>query len=364
MNLFVNSIVPTAWLLLAARVLTLAVAAILLFVFLFLLQNKRKKKRKAQLRVLFSDLIAEITIAENRPELQETLQAFASPKGRKQLLANGYARKILINELVKTKENISGQSAGNLCWLYEELGLRQDCFRAFRTGKWYRKVRAMQQLAAMQQNDYLVKIYRETNNKNSFIRTAAQLAVVKLTGFKGLRFLSIVSHPVSQWQQLSLLSHLQEGEVEAGMIRLWLSKKNESVVEFALRLVEIYKCHDLHNEVVNSLRHDSAAIRLQALQALREIYTDNTAEALLQAYPLLNRPEQLAIVAMLPEVGGSENALRFLTTLVQGEDEGLCFHAMHAIQQISPAWSSQVIHQLKTNPSFIPILTHLQKEAV
>lgn len=364
MNLFVDSIVPTAWLLLAALVFTLVVAMLLLFVFLFLLQNKRKKKRKAQLRALFSDLIAEITIAENLPELQKTLQAFLSQKGRKQLLAKGFARKILLNELVKTKENISGQSAGNLRWLYEEIGLHRDCFKAFHTGKWYRKVRAMQQLAAMQQNDYLVKIYRETNNRNSFIRTEAQLAVVKLTGFKGLRFLSIVSHPVSQWQQLSLLSHLQEGEVEADSIRLWLSKKNDSVVEFALRLVAIYKCHDLHDEVVESLRHPSAAIRLQGLQALREIYTDTTTEALLQAYPLLGRPEQLAIVAMLPDLSASENALRFLTALVQGEDDAIRYHALHAIQQISPAWSSKVIRQLKTNPSFIPLLTHLQKEAV
>lgn len=359
-----GSIVPYTYFLRAALVFGAAVICVLLLIFLFLHRNNQRKKRKAQWRSLFSDLLAEIIVGESVEELQETLRQFCGNEAHRRLLTKPFVRKVLIKELVKTKDSISGKSAENLRWLYEELALDRDSFQAFQNGQWHRKAGAIQHLAEMQQSKYLVKIYRETNNRNSFIRTEAQLAVVKLTGFKGLRFLNVVSHAVSQWQQLSLISHLQEGEVEEDKIQQWLRVKNESVVEFALRLVEVFRCHALHDEVMTCLQHHSPSIRLQALQALKEVQNDSTANALLQYFAQATRPEQLQIIALWKEAGAGNEVLRFLTTLLQHDDEVIRFRSIEAIQQISPAWSSSVLKQVQGHPSFTNILSLLQKEAV
>lgn len=359
-----GSIVPYTYLLDAALVFLLIVSGMLVAIFVFLYRNGRHRKNKARLRRLFSDLIAEMTIAELDNELTDTLAQFRQSEENRRLLTNPFARKVLIKELVKTRDSISGKAAENLRWLYEELALDRDSFRSFQTGAWHRKAAAIQHLAEMQQSKYLVKIYKETNNKNPFIRTEAQLAVVKMTGFKGLRFLTIVSHAISQWQQLSFLSHLQEGEAEEDNIKSWLNQKNDSVVEFALRLVAHYRCYDLHDDVIACLQHASPVIRLQALEVLKEIHNDSTAKALLQHFPTAAREEQLCILALLCETPAGTAELDFLTSLLNGDDEAIRFRALQAIQQISPAWSLAVSKQMQDHPSFANILPLLQKEAV
>lgn len=357
-----DTIVPYTWLLNAALFLALVVVGMLLFIGFFLHRNDGRQRRKAQFRHLFSDLIAETAICDSPEEVTQTAEQFAGANSK--LLANTFARKILIRELVKTKDSISGKSAENLRLLFEKLELDKDTFTRFQSGQWHRKASAIQRLAEMQQTKYLLKIYRETNSRNPFVRTEAQIAVVKLIGFKGLRFLSIISHPVSQWQQLSLISHLQEGEIKEEKLKEWLCVKNETVVEFALRLIEIYKCYDLHNEVADCLQHASPVVRMQALQALKEIGSDTTTGVLLQHFQIASRQEQLTLLRMLPETGAGNSALPLLTSLLKSEDEAIRFRAVQAIQKISPAWSSVVIRQIKEHPRFANILSLLQKKAV
>ncbi|NTS40592.1 hypothetical protein HRG84_06710 [Flavisolibacter sp. BT320] len=358
-----KAILPYQYLLSVAFLFMLLVAAILLFIVFFLQQYRKRRLRKVQLRTLFSDLIAGIAICESEEERQETLQEFLQQQ-KNLRLQQAFTRNVLIREIVRTKDSVSGSAATNLQWLYETLELDKDSLRRFGSSQWYRKASAIQHLAEMQQTKHLVKIYRDTNHANYHIRTEAQIAVVKLTGFSGLRFLNIVSHPVSQWQQLSLISQLQQSEADTTMIAPWLQSGNSSVVEFALRLVAIYRCHELYDQTVACLQHTSPVVRLQALGALKEIYNETTLPTLLQHFDKSGKGEQIAILDLLSAIGAGSGEIGFLTVQLQHADEGIRYRAMQLIQEISPAWSSQVMLHMKNNPSFAAILPILQKQAV
>jgi hypothetical protein len=357
-----KAVVPYSWLINSTGLFCAVAVVMLLFILLYLHRWRKQTRKKAQLRRLFSDLIAETIICESPEEVTKSLQQFL--EGNANLLTKPFVRKVLSREIVRTSESISGLAADNLCMLFEQLNLDKDCLQRFASSQWHRKASAIKDLAAMQQSRYLVKIYRETNNAHNLIRTEAQLAVVKLTGFKGLRFLTIVSRPLSQWQQLSLLNHLQEGDIEEENIRLWLSSGNDSVVEFALRLVEIFKCYDLHTETVGCLQHASALVRLQALQTLKEIPNETTAAALMLQFPQATKQEQLEILSVLNETETNTGLINFLTSLLHHADEAIRFRAIEALQRISPVWSMKVIKEIKTNPSFTYILSFLDKQAV
>ncbi|MDQ3278614.1 MAG: hypothetical protein M3Q06_09820 [Bacteroidota bacterium] len=357
-----KTILPYHYLLGAALLFAIVVVVILLFILFFLQRYHTRQLRKVQLRSLFSDLVAGVAICESEEERQETLQQFLLDQ--KPRMKKHFTRKILIREIVKTKDSVSGIAAENLQWLYETLELDKDSLRRFRSKLWFRKASAIQHLAEMQQSKHLVKIYRETNHANNYIRTEAQIAVVKLTGFKGLRFLSIVTYPITQWQQLSLINQLEQTDADAEQIRPWLSSKNDTVVEFALRLVAIYKCHELYNEAVACLEHSSVLVRLQAIQVSKEIYEESTLPALLHHFGSATKEEQMAILNLLPEIGAGTGEISFLTSLLHYKEEGIRYKAMQLIQQISPSWSSQVMLQVKDNPSFTSILPLLQKQAV
>lgn len=357
-----KAVISYTWLLCTALFFTAVVTGLLLFALFYLHRNGRRQQRKAQLLRLFSDLVAETVICESAEEVEQALQQFLVTNSN--LLNEPFPRRVLIKEIVKTKGDLNGSSAENLCTLFDKLELDKDTLVRLQSKEWHRKASAIQHLAEMKQAKHLVKIYRETNHANDFIRTEAQIAVVKLTGFQGLRFLNVVHRPVSQWQQLSFISQLQESELEEDKIKLWLSLKNDSVVEFALRLITIYKCHGLHDEVTALLQHSSAAIRLQALQALKEIGNESTSDFLLQNFPAASREEQLITLDMLRETGGSNKEMQFLTTLLKSDDEAIRFRALQAMQKLSPAWSAVVIRRMRDHPDFTYILSLLEKQAV
>ena len=357
-----DSVLPYMVLLKAAFVFSLVAVSMLLFIVFFLYQRKARTQKKQQLRSVFSDLIAEITLCETEEERNETLNMFLN--GHRLLLTKTFPRKVLIREIVKTKDSISGSAAQNLNWLYKTLSLDKDTYKHFLSNEWHRKARAIQYLAEMQQQQYLTKIYRETNNKNNLIRTEAQIAVVKLTGFKGLRFLQIAGYPISQWQQLCLISQLQEGDQDEEKIKPWLRSQNATVVEFSLRLVGLYKCFTLHNEVSDTLRHPSETVRLQALQTLAEISNETTPGELIRHFANATKQEQLIILDMMPSLEVSSSDVGFLSSLVQHQDEAIRHHAMQSIRQISPGWPAVIGRPVQENTSNTYILSNPAKKAV
>lgn len=336
------------------------VVGLLLFIVYYLHQKKLQQKRKNQLRQLYDNLIVETIMADDEAGVQGAMTDFTGSNPG--LLTKPFARKILIRELVKAKDSVSGVAAENLRLLYEALELHQDTLKNFASKSWHRKAKAIQQLAEMQQTKYLTKIYRETNSLHPDVRTEAQIAVVKLTGFKGLRFLNIVRYPVSQWQQLSLISQLQEGAIEEDRIAAWLRSENDTVVEFALRLIAVFKCYDLHDAVMTCLEHPAQNVQAQALEAAREISNDQTNALLIELYSNCTREMQLQVLDMLADTGGHAE-LRFFSSLLPHPDEAVRFRVVRGIQKISPAWSTEVIRSIENDPSFTYILSTLRKTA-
>ena len=136
----------------------------------------------------------------------------------------------------------------------------------------------------MGDKDCITRIYRLTNHKNFYVRTEAQVALVKMTGFKGLRFLNVVAHPLTQWQQVCLMQQLSEGaDAEPEQVAHWLHSDNETVVELALKIVGAFKIYSLHDAAADCLNHNSETVQQEAVRTLGEIEQEATG-ALLQKF--------------------------------------------------------------------------------
>lgn len=354
------AISPTILYLLGMSALFMVIVlAIFLFIVYYLRQKRRLAKTKTHLRGIYSDLISEISLCESPEEREAVIAQPGVQAIFTTWLTKKAGRKILIRELVRSKDSLTGDAAQNLRWLYEKLELDHDSFQLLQSKQWHLKAKGIQQLAEMQQAKYLLKIYRDTNSKNPFVRTEAQIAVVKLTGFKGLRFLNIVSHPITEWQQLCLIDQLKEQEIEPDMIRVWLKSKNETVVKLALRFVEVFKCYDLHEEVIQCLQHPSPAIHQQVFRAVKEIADDSTFSCLATHFLRCDRAEQLAMMDVLAVLADAES-LPFFHSLLESADETIRYKANHCIAKL-PATSAPNKNVAETATYLLPLL---QKEAV
>jgi HEAT repeat protein len=304
-----KALIPYQYLMDVSVLLFSAVLSLLVFIIFYLLYYLNRAAKRKYLVAIYSDVISEIILCDTQTELEETIAQPYIQKVRSKWFSKPFGRRILIQELVKIHKTISGKGAENIRWFFEHIELQNDCLRNFESKKWNRKASAIQQLAEMKQEKFLAKIYRATNSKNRYIRTEAQIAIVKLTGFKGLRFLNVITHPLTQWQQLCLLRELSfEASYDAEKIKQWLQSKNKTVVEFSLRLIKNYVCFELYNEVANCIQHSSGTVRLQAIHTLLEIATEETPDLLKENFDKMEENEKLCILTALGNIGGDEHA--------------------------------------------------------
>lgn len=178
-------------------------AVILICAFAFTLYKRKKDKNKAfwkdNIATIISTAIYYVTAED---ELTQVIE------DNREVLKKPAFRQYLINEIIHTRKDISGASAENLKRFYEMLELNKESREKLTRKKWHIKAKGIQELAIMGQKNYVKQIFRLTNHKNQFVRNEAQCALVNFHGFLGLRFLNIITYPLSEWQQIQLLNKL------------------------------------------------------------------------------------------------------------------------------------------------------------
>lgn len=295
--------------------------------------------------------------------LEEIDEATVIPKKFKKLIQKPIVQQYAIDELVATKKSLMGASASNIVLLYLKLDLKKISIAKMESSSWQKKAQGIQELYVMEQQDMLLKIYRFTNSKNEFIRTEAQIGIVHLSGFKGLRFLDIISEPITNWQQLKLLDYLPKinQDVEADLKR-WLQSPNDTVVIFSLRIIETYQLFNLHEACEKCLYHSNENVRIQTIKTITAIGNNTTGSILIERFEEECVNVRLQILDYLSFVANKEHIF-FLLDLQNETDELTRLKAAKALAKSSPTGLSllQIMGQEKGG-LHQQIFLHVQSE--
>jgi hypothetical protein len=226
--------------------------------------------------------------------------------------------------LIRCKKNFSGLVAEHIILLYERLELKKySLLKVGDKSKWYIKAQGIQELYMMDQHDALKAVYRNTNSTNELVRMEAQTGVIHLTGFPGLRFLDVISYPLTEWQQLKLLEQLRlypEKQDISEKLPKWLQSKNITVAVFALKLVDEYQLFSIRRYVVNCLVHPSKQIRSQALKTMIRLEDESTPLVLLGYFNKEFLTDQFFILDALRSIA-TEREAAFLEKLLDHEND-------------------------------------------
>ena len=305
------------YLLAGAQVLVIMIAIVVSAIYLYLFYKKRNYFYTERIRKLLDPIISHII-------MEESLESIEIPRKMNRILGNAVARQYAIDELIRCKKNFSGLVSKTVVVLYLKLGLKKYSLQKITDErKWFIKARGIQELYMMDQKDSLITIYRNTNSKNEFVRMEAQTGVIHLTGFPGLRFLDVISYPLTEWQQLKLLEQLRLYPEKADFsekLPKWFQSKNETVVVFALKLVDDYLLLSARHHVVACLVHESKFVRSQALKTLIRLEDETTPMILLGYFNKESLVNQSFILDALRTIA-TENEAAFLEKLLDHEND-------------------------------------------
>ncbi|MCF3111562.1 hypothetical protein LL912_22440 [Niabella sp. CC-SYL272] len=272
-------------------------------------------------------------------------------------------RQFALDSLIELKKSVTGAAGDKVVALYLELGFKEDSLKKLNSVIWHRKVKGINELSVMQQEDMNARIFKLTNNRNIYIRREAQSAMFNFYGFKGLRFLNVLTQSISDWQQLNLIEQLRPLDPEPiPGLSGWLHSDNDTVVIFALRLAEIYQCFEVHEDVVCCLTHANEAVRGQAAKTLKEIADDSTAAILCKQYASETVRNQIVLLNSLAVIAGDAQQA-FLIKELDNENAFLKLGAARVIATCcSNGWAILEAKALEQPLPFRKIYNHLRFE--
>ncbi len=310
-------------LLTGSLILCIGITGIIITIYAFLFIKKKqfllKKKVMRHLEAWVSNMI-----------LEESFDDVQIPKKLYRILEHKVARQITIDELIACRKNFSGAVSENIVRLYQQLGLKPDSVEKIKCiERGHIQAKGIQELYLMGQRDYLPYIYKNTNNRHSLVRMEAQTGIIHMAGFAGLRFLNVISYPLTEWQQIKLLEQLKlvsKKDDLSGKIPKWLLSKNDSVIVFALKLADELQQLAVRENVVPCLQHSSHAVRSQAIKTMIRLSDEHTANIFVNVFHQQDSQEKLAILDALRTMASDEH-YDFLYGLLDDPDNIIRLHA-------------------------------------
>lgn len=255
-------------------------------------------------------------------------------KLKKGILIN-FKRKVIVDSLLKLKNEISGELADDILDLYDRTKLKKYAIEKLKDSNWDVVVRGVRELTLFHVKDCHNEIVKLVNHPKKEVRKEIQLYLIHLFHFKGLDFLNDFKAPLSEWDQIQLLEELQKFDnQQIPDITPWLQSENDYVVIFALKLAKIYNQFGVKDVLLKLLEHKSKKVQLELIPVLRHLHITESKEFLQKNFEVKSLDEQVAIFKLLEDLGGSSD-ISFIQDNIQNENFEIKFRALNLLKSLS-----------------------------
>ena len=283
----------------------------------FVLVRRIRRRKRVRFQKLFRSWLANaITDRVLSPEKNFTISVQLE-----KLLLKKYYRLLALDELLICKKYLKGSAMNVVVQLYEQLQLRKETDKKLNSRIWSRVVKGIQEIYIFDQYDAMDQLFAFADNENQFIRSEAHFGVVNLQGFDALKFLKRIHNSLSNWDQINLLHQLNLFEPKP-LVEMpeWLLLENESVVLFALKLLEAYPDEQYYPNLIACLHHNNESIRKQAIRCCSIIAQYDTATILEKQFEIENINNQINVLVSLKRIPNSPNKEFLLQNLNHPDD--------------------------------------------
>lgn len=357
---FLDSLMNVHTLMIIIKVMLVMMLLLIISIYTYLSNKKKQHFQLLAIRETLEPLITQIIVDESSAS-QTQIQEL------KKLLTTRLSRRYMTEELIRSKQNYSGEVANKIILIYLSLDLKKYSLHKIRPkSNWYIKARGIQELYLMDQKKSYPEIYNYTDAPNEFVRNEAQIGMIHLIGFKGLNFLEKVSHPITDWQQLKMLEQLKLFPEKVDMsedIPGWLLSPNNSVVVFTLKLCYEYQYYQLVPEIKYCLNHNAATVRTHALETLIRLENNDTPSIIMNYYKWAPRNDQKLILDAMANLATEEHTER-LVEILDSDDDTIKLKAAIALVHASKSGLRLLEEKSQKKPEpFQRILLHILTES-
>lgn len=313
--------------------------------------GNRQARREARLNPIIDGLIAEhilLNEAMQQPKAaqQESVAyAFEIPEFRPK-----WARQLLIDRIINYRKNIRGTVGEALRTLYLDLELDKESQKKLRSGKWHKRVQALNEFVNMDVPVADVTLLPLTNSHNLQLRAAARHAYIKLSRNEPFKFFDVVSDTLLMWDQIELFRIITTTEkIIIPNFARWITySTNKSVVSFCLKLVVHFNQVEAIPAIIKLLGTKDHYLRADAISALGKLEVNEVERDLVNMYN--NQPLncQIEILKALGRLRGKDHVEFVKKEFLHANDFEVRKNAARAIVNMYPRGSTIIEDLLAT----------------
>jgi hypothetical protein len=288
----------------------------MLIILMVILVHRNKmestEKRKQILKEKYQSLLVDF--------LFSTGNATNVPSDIRKIALTPFNRKILIDQMIDLSINLSGETKERLRRLFFALKLEKDSIKKAYSHKWHIKVKGFHELAFMDIIDANSQIIRCLQSKNDIVRMEAQLAMVRLDHSDPFGFLDHLNKPFTLWEQLTVYETIMFHNLPIPHFDRWLYSKNKTVVQFSLRMIEVFKQREAYTNLFWMLVNDDPEIRNMTIKTIGNLKIKDALPHLKRLYKNETYANCFAIIQALAKMP-DESMLNFLKLIIDKEED-------------------------------------------
>lgn len=242
-------------------------------------------------------------------------------------------------------KNFAGSAAEILRNLYIDLKLDKEAIKELNSPDWGIQANAVKELAQLKIAKATKKILSRTQHENHTLRLEAQVASISLSKNAPFSFLDKDKNFLTEWHQLNLSQVIDKLDAEdIPKFNQWFSSKNETVVQFCVKMTLHFDQFDSINDLINLLKHPSQLVVGEAAKVLGEFGATDADVALLNVYRDAETWVKIRILNALGKCGTHE-IIPFLQQQLLQNDIDIAFEAGRALR----LFGNEGVEVLKAN---------------
>lgn len=302
--------------------------------YLFIIRKKYQKNYKEykSLVTKYQEILINYIYLTDE-EVEERMQI---EKKLKKAINNNFDRAVIQKLILRLHADLSGELATFLEKLYSDLDLVKYSLKKMNSAIWHIKIKGIREVTQMKVKGVYDKTLKLINNKNVLLRREAQLTMVKLYQFEGLKFLDTLEFPITEWQQIQLIEEIQTiRNQELPDLTKWLVSKNDSVVIFTLKIVKLYQQIQTQDTLIKLVLHPSEPVRRAAINVLGYFKITESKTILKQIFKNSPLETQIHIIKALSEIADTVD-IPFFETQVKHPEFEISHTATETLKELKP----------------------------
>ncbi|RZL50568.1 MAG: HEAT repeat domain-containing protein [Pedobacter sp.] len=211
---------------------------------------------------------------------------------------------VLIDQIIFYHRNFTDSTEKILGRLFTKLDLIQSAVKKLKNGSWETKAKGLKEMQEMtpkdQMNDLIDPLL---NDKNDDLRIEAQSAYLRLNHKNPFGFLQNATEPLLHWHQILLYELITNSpDLAIPDLRIYLKSPNETVISFAVKLVQFYQQLEAIPDLIALISHPTENIRAEVIEVLGRLDAEDAEEVMIGRYANESLKVKIKIIQAVGEI--------------------------------------------------------------